>query len=133
MDSIIAHNTRPNSNILARGEKPKSSCTWKAGSAPAATPDPSVQGVDVGISVKVRRTFDLDTVQQQFGAMLHILMKWETDDVDADADDGVTTWEPEWQPRWVIKVRQETLPCTSTDLRSSLPWWLTSMSRCRRM
>jgi len=99
MDSIIAHSNRPNSNILARGEKPKS----RAGSAPAAAPGPSGQGVEVGISVKVRRTFDLDTVQEQFGAMLHILMKWETDDVDADADDGVTTWEPEWQPRWVIK------------------------------
>ena len=129
MDSIIAHSNRPNSNILARGEKPKS----RAGSAPAAAPGPSGQGVEVGISVKVRRTFDLDTVQEQFGAMLHILMKWETDDVDADADDGVTTWEPEWQPRWVIKVRQETPPCTSTDPRLQLPCGLTSMSRCRRM
>lgn len=56
---------------------------------------------EVGLSVRVRRTFDLDNIKENFGINLHILMRWETD--EGDPDDDVRGWEPEWTPRWVIK------------------------------
>ena len=70
---------------------------------PAPKAEKAWKGLKVGFSCRIRRTFDLDIVAQSYGTMLHILMKWESEDVDPDADDGVSAWEPDWIPRWTIK------------------------------
>ena len=65
---------------------------------------PTATKIPVSMSVRVRRTFDLNLVRQEFGLNLHILLEWESDEevpdlLKAQPAAAGFRWEPEWKPR----------------------------------
>ncbi|KAL1507051.1 hypothetical protein AB1Y20_007913 [Prymnesium parvum] len=73
--------------------------------------------IPVSLSVRVRRTFDLDNVKQTFGCNLHIIMSWGADNETAPEErQGAASagfdWTPEWKPRFVIKNVMELVHST---------------------
>ena len=80
----------------------------------ASIADDDATKIPVELSVRVRRTFELDNVKQQFGCNLHILMSWPTDEEEIPAEMARPAaagrqWEPAWKPRFIIKNVMEFL------------------------
>ena len=65
--------------------------------------------VPIGICIRVRRVFGLDIAKETFGAMLQIVMRWESDNPLPESDLGVgcdwvpADWQPLWVPDWLIR------------------------------
>lgn len=71
---------------------------------------------EIGVSVRVRRTFTLNNVDETFGVLLHILMRWDTDEEAPKEMTGITGgcgWEPMWKPNWHVANVMEELQCTT--------------------
>lgn len=67
---------------------------------------------EVAASLRARRVFDVNTVDQTFGALLHIIFLWELPEWDKAPDPDVTRdsrWTPDgWVPRFRVKQLLET-------------------------
>lgn len=64
---------------------------------PTASITPGSNGtkVPVGTSLRVRRTFDLRMQEQTFGAHIHVIMRWQTDDPGPERNCGMGMgWAP---------------------------------------
>ena len=79
---------------------------------PTASITPMSNGtkVPIGVSLRVRRTFDLRMQEETFGCSLHVIMRWQTDDSGPDRDDSgmgmgwtPTDWEPAWKPLYFVR------------------------------
>jgi hypothetical protein len=97
--------------------------TDEAAAAPPATalpaasqakPPTEVKPLPVGVSLRIRRTFDLNTVQQTFGCTLSLLTWWYTNEAAAHPKDmpqdmppevagALSDWKPKWRPQIAIK------------------------------
>jgi len=72
--------------------------------------------IPIALSIRIRRTFDLDNVNQIFGCNAHIMMSWPTDEEIPPnmLQPGAAgfRWEPEWKPRFIIKNLMEAINVT---------------------
>ena len=73
--------------------------------------------IPIQLSMRVRRTFDLDNVKQMFGCNLHLIMAWPSDEevpqeMLTPASAGYE-WQPKWKPRFIVKNVMELINVTS--------------------
>jgi hypothetical protein len=64
---------------------------------------------EVQVAIVVKKIFDLDTVNETFGCILGVTLKWKCPDGETppESHNNDGDWEPEWTPKFAVRNTME--------------------------